>query len=378
MPVDSGLKVVIIGGGLVGCACGYYLARSKINVTILEEHFLASGASGANAGLLALGMPDLPETAHLYRESRRMMQEDIEPEIGDFEYVHGGMLFAAMDDSDINALKRRAESYRAVGIKSHFLVSKEVVQAEPILNPDVAGGLFVPETGHFSPFLLVQGLSRFLADKGGKIFTGVRVTAIEKDESRFLIQTDGETFFADAVVVANGWQAGELVESLGIVLPIVPARGQIIISEPLAPLTEKAVHSPYDIYMRQTKSGTCQIGSHTEFAGPNKTVTLAKLCRYSEDITRIIPFFKKVRMLRAYAGLRPLTPDSLPIVGKAPGIENLILACGHSRTGASLSLVTGKIVSELLLNGDPSLDISPWSLDRFKGKTFKECTDDER
>ena len=83
-------------------------------------------------------------------------------------------------------------------------------------------------------------------------------------------------------------------------------------------------------------------------------------------------------MLRAYAGLRPLTPDSLPIVGKAPGIENLILACGHSRTGASLSLVTGKIVSELLLNGESSLDISPWSLDRFEGKTFQELTDDER
>ncbi len=378
MSVDSGLKVVIIGGGLVGCACGYYLARSKINVTILEKDFLASGASGANAGLLALGMPDLPQTAHLYRESRRIMQKEIESEIGDFEYVHGGMLFAAMDENDVHALQKRGEGYRAVGIKSHFLNSKEVIQAEPILNPDVAGGLFVPETGHFNPFLLVQGLARCVVDKGGKIFTSVCVNAIKKDETRFSIHTDGETFFADAVVVANGWQASELVRPMGIVLPVVPARGQIIISEPLAPLTEKAVHSPYDIYMRQTKSGTCQIGSHTEFAGPNKTVTLAKLCRYSEDITRIIPFFKHIRMLRAYAGLRPLTPDSLPIVGKAPGIENLILACGHSRTGASLSLVTGKMVSELLINGESSLDISPWSIDRFKGKTFKEPTNDER
>jgi sarcosine oxidase subunit beta len=157
------------------------------------------------------------------------------------------------------------------------------------------------------------------------------------------------------------------------VLPVVPARGQIIISEPISPLTKKIIISLHHMYMRQTVSGTCQIGSHTELVGPSKEVTLAKLREYTKDLTRILPFFKKVKMLRAYAGLRPLSPDSLPIVEEAPGIEGLILACGHSRTGVSLALFTGKIVSELLLEDHTSFDISHWSLARFGGKSFEEC-----
>lgn len=373
MPSGSKLSVAIIGGGLVGCACGHYLARKGADVTILEANFLASGASGANAGLLSLGMPDRPDVAHLYAESRRLMQEEIPSEIGDFEYVQGGMLYVAMDDDDIRALEMREEAFRKEEIECIFLTPKQILREEPILSPAVTGGLFVPGTGHFNPFLLNHGLGRSVIDKGGRIVTGVRVTSIEKNQAGFLLQTDSRVVPADAVVLATGWQAGELTEPLGFTIPVVPARGQIIITEPLAPLTRKAIHSAHHIYMRQTVSGTCQIGSHTEFVGSDKAVTLEKLSRYAKDITQMIPFFKQARMLRAYAGLRPLTPDALPFVGAAPVMEGLFLACGHSRTGASLSIITGKIISELVMDGEPSLDISPWSLDRFGGKTFEEC-----
>jgi sarcosine oxidase subunit beta len=342
-------------------------------VTILEAKFLASGASGANAGLLSLGMPDRPDVAHIYAESRRLMQEEIPSEIGDFEYVQGGILYVAMDEDDLRALEMREEAFREEGIESTFLTSEQMVREEPILSPEVAGGLFVPKTGHFNPFLLTHGLARSVTEKGGRIVAGTRVNSIEKNQTGFLLQTDTRAVSADAVVLATGWQSDELTESLGFTVPVVPARGQIIITEPLAPLTRKGIHSAHHIYMRQTVSGTCQIGSHTEFVGPDRNVTLEKLRRYAEDITQMIPFLKQARMLRAYAGLRPLTPDALPFVGAAPGTEGLILACGHSRTGASLSIVTGRIVSELIMEGEPSLDISPWSLDRFGEKTFEEC-----
>jgi len=373
MPVGRGLKVVIIGGGIVGCGCGHFLACAGAHVTILEQRFLASEASGANAGLLALGVLDSPEVTLLYRESRRLIQEELARETGTFEYVQGGMLFVILDERDLRALEMRAEELRAAGIDCRTLTREELVHQEPILSPGMSGGLYVPRTGHFNPFLLTHRLARSVLDRGGNIFAGVRALSIDKDEKGFSVRTDGETFRADAVVLATGWEAGELAQPLGIVLPVVPARGQIIITEPLGPLTQKVIITPHDMYMRQTVSGTCQIGSHTEFVGPIKDVTLAKLREYTKDMTRIIPFFRKVRMLRAYAGLRPLTPDAMPIVGEAPGIEGLILACGHSRTGASLSAVTGKIVSELLLKGGASLDISPWSLDRFGGKSFEEC-----
>lgn len=374
MPVGSGLKVLIVGGGLIGCGCGYFLSRAGARVTILEENFLSSGASGANAGLLSLGVPERPDVAHLYGESRRLMLEEMEPEIGDFEMVRSGILYVAMDDTGIQALKMRADAFRATGIAFTELTAGELLQEEPRLSPGVAGGLLARESGNFNPFLLNHGLARCLTRNGGSITTGVSVKSIEKDGRGFSLKTDGDTYTADAVVLANGWQARELAEPLGITLPVVPARGQIIISEPLAPFARKAIHSTHHIYMRQTESGTCQIGSHTEFVGPDRGVTLEKLGAYAREISEMIPFFGKVRMLRAYAGLRPLTPDSLPIVEKAPGLDGLVLACGHSRTGASLSVVTGKIVSELLLEGRSSLDISPWSLARFDGKTYEEFT----
>ena len=104
-----------------------------------------------------------------------------------------------------------------------------------------------------------------------------------------MLEADGQTFTADAVVLANGWEARELAEPLGITLPVEPARGQIIISEPIAPFSRPAIHSTHHIYMRQTVSGTCQIGSHTEYVGPNKDVTLDKLSTYATDISKIIP-----------------------------------------------------------------------------------------
>lgn len=373
MPSATGLNVVIIGGGAVGCGCGHYLARAGAHVSILEQRFLACDASGANAGILSIGPIDQPEVARLYLESRRLMQEEIAQEIGDFEYVHGGILYVALDEEDYRTLKTQAEEFRTAGIDCDYLTPEELLREEPIISPEMAGGLFVSTTGNFNPFLLTQGLARSVVDKGGKIFPGVKAQAIEKDGKGFSVRTNGESFSADAVVLATGWQASELAEPLGIVLPVVPARGQIIISEPISPLSQKIIMSLHHMYMRQTVSGTCQIGSHTELVGPSKEVTLAKLREYTKDLTRILPFFKKVKMLRAYAGLRPLSPDSLPIVEEAPGIEGLILACGHSRSGVTLALVTGKIVSELLLEEHTSFDISHWSLARFGGKSFEEC-----
>jgi sarcosine oxidase subunit beta len=377
MPGGSGLNVVIVGGGAVGCGCGHYLAREGAKVTVLEERFPAGGASGANAGILGLGPVEWPEVARLYKESRRLMQGELVQEIGDIEYVHGGLLYLALDEKDALALQERAEQCVDVGIECQYLTSEELLREEPIVSPEMIGGLLVSETGHFNPFLLTNGLARSVKDKGGKVLSGVRVQSIQKDGAGFSVQTNGDTYYADAVVLATGWQAPELAAPLGIVIPVAPARGQLIVSEPLGPVTQKVIMSLHHIYFRQTLSGTCLIGSHTELVGPSKEVTLAKLREYTEGVSRIVPLARKMRMLRAFAGLRPLSPDGLPIVGEAPGMEGLVLACGHSRTGVTLTPITGKLVSELVLDGRTSLDISPWSLSRFGGKPFEECYDGE-
>jgi len=368
------LKVVIVGGGVVGCACGHYLARAGAEVTILERRFLACGASGANAGIIGIGLLDPPVLARLFAESRRLLVELAE-EIDDFEYTNGGTLFVGLDEADAGELKQRFQEYRAAGLECELLSPEEMVREEPLATPDASAGLFAAISAHVNPFLLTHALARSVGRMGGKVVTGVTVRSIETDGNGLAVTTGEGRISADAVVLASGWRAVELLEPLGIVLPVAPARGQIIISEPLAPLTRKIIVSCLDIYTRQTADGTFQIGSHTELVGPRKDVTLTKLRAYTDGVTRIVPFFKNIRMLRAYAGLRPFCADARPIVCPAPGTPGLVLACGHSRTGVNLAPVTGKIVCELLTEGRSSLDISPWDLARFGGKGFEECFD---
>lgn len=371
MSATHDLKVVIIGGGLVGCACGYFLAQKGAHVTILEKNFLASGASGANAGFLSVGPVDSVREIKLFKEARRMVQEELTGRINTFEYVHGGLLYVALSDQDEDELRFKAEALSELDIDSELLHGKALQKREPLLSPHLPCGLFIPSTGHFNPFLLNHAFADSVVQNGGNVHQGVFVTSIKPENSGFSVQSDKQRFQADAVVLATGWQAGELAKPLGLSVPVIPARGQVIVSEPLSPITQKTITTLYDNYLRQTVSGTCQIGSQLELVGPVKTLTLPTLRELVERITEVIPFLRNVRMLRAYAGLRPLSPDSMAIVGEASGIKGLFLACGHSRTGATMSTLTGRVISELIIDGRTAVDISLWDPTRFEGKTFE-------
>jgi len=366
------LNIIIIGGGLVGCACGHFLAQKGVNVTILEQNCLASGASGANSGLLSIGPVDSTKLVTLFKEGRRIVQEEINEQISSFEYIHSGFLYIGLNDQDESELKNRAEALSIHGIDSQFLYDRELFKVEPVLRREIPCGLFIPSTGHFNPFLLNYAFAKSVIQNGGVIHQGVRVSSVKPEGNSFLVQSEKETFTSDAVVLATGWQAYEIAKPLGLTIPVVPARGQIIISEPLGSITQKVIMTLDDYYFRQTVSGTCQIGSQLELVGPDKTLTLPVLREIAKRVTDLIPFLKKIRMLRAYAGLRPLSPDSMAIVGNAPGIEGLYLACGHSRTGATMSTLTGKVISELIIDGRTKIDISVWNPKRFDGKTFEE------
>jgi len=375
MSATLDLKVLIVGGGLVGCACGHFLAQRGAGVTILEQTYLASGASGANAGFLSVGPVDSVQKIKLFKEARRMVQEELAGRISSFEYIHGGLLYVALNDREEDELLAKAEALHEQGIESEFLQGKVLLKREPILSRKIPYGLYIPSTGHFNPFLLNHAFADSVIQKGGKVYQGVRVFAIEPGGNGFLVRSDTETFSADAVVLATGWQASELAKPLGLSVPVIPARGQVIVSEPLGPITQKIITTLHDNYVRQTVSGTCQIGSQLELVGPVKTVTLPTLRELAERISEVVPFFRNVRMLRAYAGLRPLSPDSMAIVGEAPGIKGLFLAYGHSRTGATTSTLSGRVISELIIDGSTAVDISLWDPARFEGKTFEELND---
>jgi glycine/D-amino acid oxidase-like deaminating enzyme len=152
-------------------------------------------------------------------------------------------------------------------------------------------------------------------------------------------------------VVASGAYTPEVLASLNLKIPIVPARGQVILTEACQRMTEHVILFLNHLYIRQTATGNFYLGSHTEFVGFENRITLEKLTAFTRAFTRAVPIIGRLRALRFFAGFRPICEDDLPVIGPIPGCPNLIVASGHGRAGVRFSASTGKAVSEMIIDG---------------------------
>jgi glycine/D-amino acid oxidase-like deaminating enzyme len=157
-----------------------------------------------------------------------------------------------------------------------------------------------------------------------------------------------------------------LLSPLGLKIPIVPARGQVILTEACQRLTEHVILFLNHLYIRQTASGNFYLGSHTEFVGFENRITLEKITAFTQAFTRAVPLLARLRALRFFAGFRPVCEDNLPVIGPVPGCSGLIVASGHGRTGVRFSASTGKAVSELVMDGKTEHPIGAFSPGRFE------------
>ena len=179
------------------------------------------------------------------------------------------------------------------------------------------------------------------------------------------VVTNRGDFQADWVVVAGGAHTPQILSSLGLQIPIVPARGQVILTEACPRMTERVLLFVDHLYTRQTASGNFYLGSHTEFVGFENRITLEKLTAFTRAFTRAVPMLARVRALRFFAGFRPICEDNLPVIGPVPGCPKLLVASGHGRTGVRFSASTGKAVSEMIVDGRTEHPMEAFSPGRF-------------
>ncbi len=368
--------VVVIGGGVIGCAIAFRLAQARLKVTVVERGEPGGEASGAAAGMIApqgemVKFDGFFELSTASRDLYPAFVEEVESLSGSgVGYRRDGILMLAADEKGNRELEEIYHCQSRQGLPLERLTADSVHQRVPGLSPGIAWGVLVPgdhwvDNERLIPALAKAGTRLGVTFLNHTAITRLNVTIgrLRSVETRADSAASSSALSADRFVLTAGCWSSELVRPLGVHLPMQPCRGQMIEFDsptPL-PLVVRAGHH----YLVPRAPQRILAGTTAEYAGYEKEVTGEGLRSILEGVARFAPLVQNLQFLRAWAGLRPDTADHLPILGYGE-IENLIFATGHFRNGILLAPVTAQLISELLLTGSTTRPIEAYRPTRFK------------
>jgi len=380
--------VVIIGGGIIGAAIAYFLSCRKVNVILLEKSGIASGSSGACDGAVAMQTKKPGLHLKLALESQALLRRIQDQLPVPAEYEKSGGLIVMETEDEKTAMTQFVDAQRQAGLDVELLDHKQLRALAPPLSNHLIGAAYSPRDGKINPIALTLGFAMGAKQRGAEILTGTAVLdiAVEGRQISAVVTAAGR-IETRTVVNATGVYASEIGRMLGIEIPIKPRRGQLLVTEARPDLLKPWLGSANYIAAKfnpqlakegaggvsidQTQNGNLLLGSTREFVGYDRRTTAAGLKQIASRALRILPDLKHTHIIRAFAGLRPYTPDGLPILGKVEKIKGFIMAAGHEGDGIALSAVTGKLISELVLEGKADAAMDSLNLKRFSTGTTR-------
>jgi glycine oxidase len=353
---------VVVGGGAIGLCCAWRAAQRGARVVVLDRAEPPAGATRVAAGMLApigelaFGEPDLLrmtlDAAELYPGFVAELEAASGMSTG---YARHGALQIALDRDEAAELRRVHDLQRSLGLGAEWLPPRRCRDLEPGLTPAFNGGVHAPEEAAIDPRQLTAALLAVLAAEGVEVRGGVEVVAPLLDGGQItgLRTESGEELRTRAVVLATGaWSGADAWLPEPARPPVRPVKGQAVELRALdgeAPC-ERIVASER-VYLVPRDDGRLIVGATTEERGFDSTVTAGGVHELLREAYRLLPEVAEMELVESMAGLRPGTPDNLPLIG--PGaLEGLILACGHYRNGILLAPLTGDAVAELLEGGE--------------------------
>lgn len=345
--------MVVVGGGLIGLAIAWRCLQRGLAVTVVDAGLPA--ASHVAAGMLAPVVeadafePDLLQlSVEGVRRYPGFCAELAEVSGSDPAYRASGTLLVARDRDDAEELRRRLEVRRAMALSIERLTPSEARALEPALAPTIGLALAVPDDHSVDPRKLLAALEAAVRAAGGRTVAG-RVTGLSDDGDRVTGAEcdDGTVVPGDVTVVAAGAWTGELVAGAGI--PVRPLKGQIMrLRDPSGPgLVQRVIRTPA-AYLVPRADGRYVLGGSMEEKGWDLTSTAGVTFELIRDISEVVPGILELEIEELGAGLRPSTPDNLPVIG--PGaMPGLVWAAGHHRNGVLLAPVTADLVADVVL-----------------------------
>ncbi len=410
--------ILIIGGGPVGLSCAYYLLKSGRKVTILDAKEIGKGSGSGNAGhivpshIIPLAAPGVVTSAlkwmldpvhspfgmkvsldpkyiswllqfvlacnksnvqraiaplnSLGQLSARNFAQLIAEEKFDCSYQEKGLLFLYKTESAFNGGKHEGELMQKHGIPVDVYDRSKVHEVEPAALDDIIGGVHFTGDSHLNPAVFLKLLSDRVRAMGAEMLEHTPVTGFESANGKITkVKTSAGDFEAEQIILAAGAFTPSVARDLKLNIPIQPARGYS--------LTMSATkHMPsHALILGERRIAVSPMGDVLRFTGRlevgNGSTTPNPLWiqRIENSAREYIALDEKLDIKETWAGLRPTTPDGMPIIGRSPNHSNLILATGHAMLGLSLGPGTGQVVAELVNGQEPAFSLSPLRLDRF-------------
>jgi D-amino-acid dehydrogenase len=410
--------VLILGGGVIGLCCAYFLARAGRSVRILERDTIGCGASHGNAGLITpshaepVPGPGVPQKAlkmmfdaaaplsikprldpefvswgvrfmrhcneeaaarsmaskvDILKASRVLIGKMIEAEGMKCQWAQKGMISVCLTEEALTHLKGFTDRAREHGVPSEFLDRTALHEREPALKDEVIGGVLFSQDAVVRPELFNAELARILREKGVALEENAEVKAMNVEEggvhSAF---TNRGLFEADHFVLATGAWSPELAHKLELDIPIEPGKGYSLSSNlrPEPCPRHALILEERSIAVTPWGNGF-RLGGTMEFTGFNDQLTKARLTAILVGAEEYLKDVMPPGPPKEWCGLRPMTPDDLPFIGPAGKLNNLFMAAGHNMLGMSMSASTGRLITEMILGKKPHIDPSPFDPNRY-------------
>ena len=413
----SSADVLIVGGGVIGLACAYELQRAGRQVRVLERSRIGSGSSHGNCGTLtpshaeplaAPGViakalrwmltPDAPlyiaprldpslwrwlwkfagrcnerdcreatrAKAALLNASRTMIEDFVHEHALDCEFAATGVLHAFADPRVRDAAYAELPALREVGIQSETWDAAKLAAEEPSLCEGLVGGLYFPGDASLRPDRFVAELARLAREAGVEFIEDCEVRGFRRERGRVVgIDTSHGSQRGRDVLIATGAWSPVLARNLGFALPIQPGKGYSITYDAArTPPRRPLVLRERSVCVTSWGSGF-RLGSTMEFSGYDDSLNRRRLDALERAAREYLREPPEGARREEWFGWRPMTWDDLPVLGRAPGCDNLWLATGHGMLGVSMSLVTAHLLTDLICAREPVVDPAPYSVQRF-------------
>jgi D-amino-acid dehydrogenase len=409
--------ILIIGGGVIGVCIAYYLTVENYAVTLVEKNQICSGSSHGNAGLISCANPiplaepgvikkglrwlldvegpfyikprldlDLLRwllgfraackekqmrhtiyvTLAMRRISKQLSTELSAEEKRSFGWQNKGRMLVYQHNDSFEDGIETLNFLSQYGVSGKILNAQGVREMDPNMKPSVIGGIYYPDYDHVLPESYVKGMAHLAENRGASIKTETEVIGFETAGQRItrVITTRGD-FTPAQIVLASGSWSPVVVKELGLRIPIQPAKGYSITVKrtsgcseiPLSLVNHKIAVTPMGELLR--------FSSNLELVGYDPSINRRRVAATRRAVNLYLDGIDDLELIQIWSGFRPNTPDTMPIIERNQTYGNLVLATGHDMLGMTHSLITGKLVSEIIGSRKPSIDLSPFRLGRF-------------
>jgi len=364
-------SVIVIGGGIIGCATAYELAKAGCRVTLLERATPGAEASSAAAGILApvgetrRSGPFQKLTLDSWRRYPDIARELRDVTGVDVEHMTAGTLYPISGNGEQAQVQEQLRWPLATEMGMRVVEGRELRDLEPGLAAGITAALFVRGDHWVNNQRLVTAYAAAATERGVLIRTGIEVTGLIADGSRVTgVIAAGEGLAADRVLLAAGAWSAPIAASIGLELPVVPVRGQMLAVSNVPALLRHAFHG-HQGYLTPRPSGELLVGATVEHVGFERAMTPEGLAHLTNGAIAVLPALRGRPITRTWCGFRPGSPDDMPILGPWPGVDGLYVATGHYRNGILLAPATAAHTSSAIVNGGVPDIIRPFLPDRL-------------